>query len=211
MASVILMGLVINNAIRRSNIRSKKTHDAFWEHERSSYKAPWRPTDDLERVTFPPDLPLDVPVEESSLKEYQEILKTLSGERIINLSDITNTDIRLSYGKENLPELSKADARYITLLRTLNSLASGYLRLNYRDEAKSLLEFALSAGSDIKESWLSLGRYYLEEDDLASLSALRARAGASDRSSIKGIEKELEEMIKLSEIVKDPSSLHSSG
>ena len=209
MASVMLMGLVINNAIRRSNIRSKKTNEAFWEHERSSYKAPSRPTDDLEYVSFPPGLPIGIPVDDPSLEECQRILKTLSGERIINLSGITNTDIRMSYGKENLPELSKADARYTTLLRSLNTLASGYLGLNYGNEAKVLLEFALSIGSDIKESWINLGRCYLKEDDFDSLSSLRSRADASEQPSLKSVEKELAEMIKLSEIVKAPSSSRS--
>ncbi len=204
MASVILMGLVINNAIRRSNVRSKKVNEAFWERERSSYKAPARPTDDLEFVSFPPDLPLDIETAEPVLRECQETLKILSKEKVINLSGITNTDIRLSYGKENLPELSKADARYVTLLRCLNVLAAGYYRSGYRKEAIRLLEFALSAGSDIKMSWLNLGRYYLEEDDLESLSSLIETANASEHPSIKGFEKELEEMLKLSEIVKDP-------
>ncbi len=201
MASVILAGLVINNAIRRNNVRSRKIRDEFWERERSSYKAPSRPTDDLESVTFPEDLPLDIDTGDPVLSESQGILKNLSRERIINLSNITNTDIRLSYGKDNLPELSRADARYITLLRALNTLASGYIRLGYKEEGKKLLTFALDAGSDLKESWLALGQLYLDEDDIPSLISLKKKAEGIEGVSGKDIRKGLDALMELKNIV----------
>ncbi len=201
MASVVLAGLVINNAIRRSNVRSKKTNDEFWERERSSYLAPDRDTTDLEFVSFPPDLPLDVKTEDPAISEYQETLRVLSGEKVVNLSGITNTDVRLSYGKGNMNELSKADSRFITLLRTLNSLSSGYISKGYEEEGEKLLDFAVSLGSDIRSGWRMLGELYLKRDDTAALSELIKKAEALDSPKREGILKELRSLSSLSDIV----------
>lgn len=201
MASVVLAGLIINNAIRRSNVRSKKTKDEFWERERSSYLAPDRSTDDLEFVVFPPDLPMDIDTGDPVTEEYQETLRVLSKEKVLNLSGITNTDIRLSYGKGNLPELSKADSRFITLLRTLNSVASGYIKAGYKEEGEKLLTFAVSLGSDIRDSWRMLGELYLLRDDDAALSDLIKKAEALDSPKKEGVLKDLRSLSSLSDIV----------
>ena len=133
--SVILIGLVINNAIRRSNARSKKIRDEFWERERSSRATPGRSTEDLKFIQFPDDLPLHISTDDPQIKEYQETLVNLTKERVLDLSGISNTDIRFAYGNKNMEELSRADARYMTLCRSLNNLSKAYMELGRKEEA----------------------------------------------------------------------------
>ncbi len=180
LTSVILMGLVINNAIRRSNARSKKANDEFWKRERDSYKAPSRPTDNLEYVRFPDDLPIHISTDNPQIKEYQETLANVTKGKVLNLSGISNTEIRMSFGKDNMEELSLADQRYTTMCRTLDSLSVAYMDLGFKDEARSLLEFALSAGCDISSCWIRLGQYYMEKEDASALSSLIEKAEALD-------------------------------
>ena len=182
LTSVLLMGLVINNAIRRNNAKTKKIHDEFWEKERSSHNAPERPTDDLNFIRFPSDLPLHLSIDDPRIREYQETLENLTKKRVINLSGISNTDIRLAYGSKNMEELSRADELFIILCRNLNALSSAYLRAGYREEACRLLQFAVSSGSDIRETWSMLGQYYLDNGNATALKLLIDRAGKLDDS-----------------------------
>ena len=197
------MGLVINNAIRSSNARSKKAMDEFWERERASFKAPSRSVSDLEYITFPDDLPLNISTDDPQIKEYQETLVNITKNKVLDLSGISNTDIRMAYGRKNLEELSRADQRYITLCRSLNSLSKAYLRTGHPEEAQTLLKFAIDCGSDIKESWVMLGRCHMERDEGDALNLLMEKAAAlPDSSQTKEeILKELKEIKGLMEIV----------
>ncbi len=197
------MGLVINNAIRRSNARSKKANDEFWERERSSYKAPSRSTSDLEYISFPDDLPLNISTDNPQIKEYQETLVNLTKESVLDLSGISNTDIRFAYGNKNMEDLSRADARYMTLCRSLNSLSKAYMELGHKEEAVTLLNFAVDCGSTMKESWQILGQHHMENGDKKSLEALIEKAGEipDDKISKKDILQNLKEYKSLMEIV----------
>ena len=175
--SVILIGLVINNAIRRSNARSRKIRDEFLERERSARTTPRRSTEDLKFIHFPDDLPLHLSTDDPQIKEYQETLVNITKKSVINLSGISNTDIRLAYGAPNMEELSRADERFIVLCRTINSLSEAYARTGHRIEAIKLLEFAVSEGSDIKETWTSLGQLYLQTNNTPALDSLINKAG----------------------------------
>ncbi len=203
LTSVILMGLVINNAIRRSNARSKKANDEFWKRERESFKAPSRPTDDLDYVRFPDDLPLHISTDDPQIKEYQETLANLTKARVLNLSGISNTDIRMSFGKDNMEELSLADQRYTTMCRTLDSLSKAYMDQGYKEEASRLLIFALSEGCDISSCWTRLGQYYMEKEDSSALSSLIEKAENLDSTvhSRNEILRSLTDLKKLMDIV----------
>jgi len=121
----------------------------------------------------------------------------------INLSGISNTDIRLAYGAPNMEELSRADERFIVLCRTLNNLADSYGKEGYKDEGTRLLEFAVSEGSDIKETWTMLGQFYLDAGNTGALSDLIAKAGKlnDDLPYKEDILTSLKDFKKLSDIV----------
>lgn len=203
LTSIVLMGLVINNAIRRSNARSKKAMDEFWERERSSFKAPSRSVSDLEYITFPDDLPLNISTDDPQIKEYQETLVNITKNKVLDLSGISNTDIRMAYGSKNMEELSRADQRYTTLCRSLNSLSKAYMRTGHSAEALTLLRFAISCGSDIKESWMLLGQYHMDRDEREEMDKLIEKAAGlpEDSHTKKDILKELKELKGLMEIV----------
>lgn len=203
LTSIVLMGLVINNAIRRSNARSKKAMDEFWERERSSFKAPSRSVSDLEYITFPDDLPLNISTDDPQIKEYQETLVNITKNRVLDLSGISNTDIRMAYGSKNMEELSRADQRYTTLCRSLNSLSKAYLKTGHEEEAITLLKFALSCGSDIKESWIMLGNCHMEREEKEDLDLLidKARELPDSSHTKADIIKELTGLKGLMEIV----------
>ena len=203
LTSIVLMGLVINNAIRRSNARSKKAMDEFWERERSSFKAPSRSVSDLEYISFPDDLPLNISTDNPQIKEYQETLVNITKNKVLDLSGISNTDIRMAYGSKNMEELSRADQRYTTLCRSLNSLSKAYMRTGHSAEALTLLRFAISCGSDIKESWMLLGQYHMDRDEREEMDKLIEKAAGlpEDSHTKKDILKELKELKGLMEIV----------
>ena len=203
LTSIVLMGLIINNAIRRSNARSRKINEEFWQRERESYRAPARSIKNLDYVRFPENLPVHISIDDPSIKEYQKTLENLTKEEVLNLSGISNTDIRLSYGNKNMEELSRADQRYLTLCRTLDRLSEAYLEKGFKDESRMLLEFALSAGSDISACWIRLGHIYLENEEREALFSLIEKAECLDKNthSRSEILKSLNELKSLMEII----------
>ena len=109
----------------------------------------------------------------------------------------------MAYGSKNMEELSRADQRYTTLCRSLNSLSKAYMRTGHSAEALTLLRFAISCGSDIKESWMLLGQYHMDRDEREEMDKLIEKAAGlpEDSHTKKDILKELKELKGLMEIV----------
>ena len=109
----------------------------------------------------------------------------------------------MAYGSKNMEELSRADQRYTTLCRSLNSLSKAYMRTGHSAEALTLLRFAISCGSDIKESWMLLGQHHMDRDEREEMDKLIEKAAGlpEDYHTKKDILKELKELKGLMEIV----------
>ena len=68
-------------------------------------------------------------------------LKALSKAKIADLSEYTNTDLRLKYGSPNFTLLSGADANYTRLVQILPVLISSLKEAGMNEEAERLLDF----------------------------------------------------------------------
>ena len=95
---------------------------------------------------------------------------------------MSNADIKLAYGTANFPELSMYDQNYILLIRNLG-LWGSYLHHNCEGQdtrAKIILERAISLGSDIKDTYVSLAEIYLAEHHPEKVQELIRQVEASD-------------------------------
>ena len=68
-------------------------------------------------------------------------LRGLSKKKIADLSEYTNTDLRIKYGSPNFTKLSTADSNYIRLVQVLPILISSLMVLSRTEEARKLLDF----------------------------------------------------------------------
>lgn len=123
---------------------------------------------------------LNVPVEtfpfqenpDQELKEIQDTIRTLSKERLLNLTGLTNTDIKLTYGAANFPMISLCDQRFMLFSRTLCQWGAYLSEHGEPEKAKIVLEYALSCKTDISQVYTLLADIYLEEKQPEKVAGL---------------------------------------
>ena len=96
--------------------------------------------------------------------QLENNVKKFADKKLLNLSGLTNTDIKLLYGSANLDILSSYDQNYTLLLRDLNKWGAYLFQKERYSDSKTVLEYALSLGSDITETYTTLAKIYLSED-----------------------------------------------
>lgn len=161
----IIMIIIVWYAYERGKAtrKAKQTSDQFWALEQKANSTRKKPMDDLTKITIPLD---QLPFEEhpsQKAKECQDYLVNLSTMDIINLTGVSNTDLKLSYGAPNFPYLSQCDQNYTDLVRCLNQWAQ-VLLLEYKtSQAQVVLEYAVSIYSDVSTTYDMLAKLYVEQ------------------------------------------------
>lgn len=161
-----------NNKIEASNKKS------FRETEAQANSVRKADISNLDFITIPTNsLPLDTACEQGCETQITA-LKNLSGKKIIDLSSYTNTELKLMYGPANLDTLCQYDNNYTELIRILNKIGGILMENNNPDTAKVFLEYAISIGSDISDTYKNLGTIYISENDTDSFEKLIKTAEA---------------------------------
>lgn len=160
-ASFIIFSLTLMNLIRKRRQKEEKTYRSFLDEEAAANSVRKKPLDDLELITIPFDtLPMDILATDPKVMEYHNILRDLSENPIANLTGFTNTELKFKYGAPNLELLSRYDASYTSLARTLSSWAKILFDNGYEDESVTILEFAVSTNTDVRSTYDLLGQIY---------------------------------------------------
>ena len=166
--------ITIYIAIRRSSaMRSEeKVWNDFREREQ---EANWTRKQDISNLAYI-KLPLsDLPLgkfDDEVLSSYESALRDLSTQPICNLNGISNTDLKLRYGAANLNALSQCDTNYSTLVSLLANYGEKLFELSHPAEAKQVLEYSLSLGSDIGKTYELLATIYEYEGQPEKINAL---------------------------------------
>jgi len=147
--------------------------DDFWEKELAANRTKRKPLDDLNYIQIPLDtFPMSVLSDNPVILECHEILTELSTEKIVNLTGISNTDLKLQYGAPNIKILSAYDQRYTTLARTLQTFGNELYENGYTNEARTVLEFAVSTHTDISSTYKLLCKIYKEQNQPQKINEL---------------------------------------
>lgn len=170
--SVTVVFLVVFSLKMSAAKKKSKASEDFWERERKANMARRVDPDTIEYLRIPVDtLPFQENPDEE-LQEIQDTIKALSQKRLLNLTGLTNTDIKLTYGTANLPLVSQCDQRFTQLARTLYKWASYLLEHGETKKAQTVLEYAVSCQTDISGIYTMLADIYLREyrtEDVAGL------------------------------------------
>lgn len=176
---MILSFYLVFLVARSGAVASKKSDHSkknFWDREAKANNV--RRADISSLDYMQPDLtrlPLKQ-ARELGCTDLTDRLEALAERRIINLSEYTNTDLKMMYGPANLDELSNYDSNYIELIRLLNSLGDAMLEKDCIDAAKSFYEYGISIGSDITNTFVQLGHIYMEQGDYNAFDYLLQHA-----------------------------------
>jgi hypothetical protein len=100
------------------------------------------------------------------IAECEKTIRTLSECPILNLTGITNTDLKLQYGVANLSRLAQYDENFASMQRTFSKWGTRLREHGYKKEAVTVLEYALSLGCDARSISNTLKELYAELPDV---------------------------------------------
>lgn len=187
LSSLIVFCLVIAFTNRRHKKMIEKYEKEFWDREARANNTRKKSLTNLTYISLPDYLlPEDFMPEDEEVSALLETLRELAGQKIVNLTGYTNTDLKLEYGTANITCLSEYDQNYTLLARSLQRLAE-ILYTNARiAEARAVLEFAVSTGTDVSHSYYLLADIYDADGEYDKKAALIEKADAL-RSTMKKV------------------------
>ena len=148
-------------------ITSEKPGDgirSFRERERRADSTLKQPLDNLPFIQVPLDsIPSPEPAINEKCAALLAELNTLAGKKIVNLTGISNTDLKLTYGAPNLPILTEYDQNFTSLCMDLHELGCEYKLTGHEDEAITTFNVAVNVGTDISGTYTTLAEMYAEK------------------------------------------------
>lgn len=177
LASLIIFILVIAHNVRKSGRIQQKNELGFWEKERLANETRRKPLDGLNYITIPLDkLPMHTMEENERVAECLRIVNELSVEPVVNLTGITNTDLKLEYGAANITVLTQYDQNYTLLASTLQQWADLLYSEGFVKETLQILEFAVDTHTDVSRCYDLLADIYLQNGDSGKIAELTETA-----------------------------------
>lgn len=203
-ASFIIFILILQHNIRKVNKTSEKQENAFWDRENSANNVRKQNIDDLTYITFraEPFYPLNLLDAVSCSKfleknpEVKNILSRflfLEEQKIVNLTEYTNTDLKFKYGVANLNILTEYDTNYNELITLLHNYGSIFAKDGFETQALSVLEYAVSLGSDISGTYTLCAEIYQKNNQWDKIDWLKKEAENISTSRKNSIVRKLQE------------------
>lgn len=177
----IIIFLLLSSFRKREERTQQELNEAFLERERQANLTRKQDISNLNYVTLSLDhIPAPASKDPLLLEHYGKLCN-LSSTKLLNLSRITNTDLKLQYGVANLTELSEYDENYQQALETILAYGKRLMELNCDEAATELFEYAASLQFDSSIIYTSLYELYDKthsdkgsSDILAYLSSMSA-------------------------------------
>lgn len=188
---------ILYYAYRRSQISKieAEKETAFWNREQEANTTLKKDIEHLNYITIPlEDFPIgQYPAED--LLEIESELTALAGEKILNLTGISNTDLKLQYGVANLEILSAYDENFTKLVRLLVDYAQILADDSHTEDAVRVLEFGVKIQSDVTQNYLLLAQLYQSRGESVRIRSLIEAAGLLNSLSKDTIQKKLNAML----------------
>ena len=161
LASTLILGLFIALFTKKENTALEKEETIFWTKEHKSNFVRKKPLDNLDYITIPEDILTMQPDNASAQTlSYLQDLNDMSCLKIVNLTGISNTDLKLTYGTANITVLSEYDNHYTQMVTILQKLAENLVACEDVEHAIRVLEFSISTDSDVSKSYYLLWELY---------------------------------------------------
>lgn len=150
----------------------KKNSDEFWKRETEADMVRKKDISALAYIEIPYD---SLPFTESQndeIKAVQKQLKKLKDKKMVNLTGLSNTDLKFMYGAPNLHLLSEYDHNFTLLTRYLYKWGVLLFESGDKEAAKTVLIFGLACGTDISSNYTLLANIYAKENEPAMIEQL---------------------------------------
>ena len=173
---VIIFMVVVTYKQHKADKHRKDSENSFWEKENKANRTRKQDISNLDYVDFTNvTLPFAL-FSDDILEQCEKQVLALKDQKVLNLTGLSNTDLKLAYGAANLPLLSQYDMNFTLLVRTLNTWGHRLYELSHPKEAIAVLAFAVSIGSDIKATYQLLAELYVQEGEASNIESLKVSA-----------------------------------
>lgn len=164
--------------MNKSNSSFSKEKEALFEREREANSVRKQDISNLPYINLDISSLPEVNSDDEYIKERLSTLNILSSEdnKIINLSEYTNTDLKLKYGVANLTILTEYDQNFTNLCRCLYELGKRLYESGDTDNAKAFLEYGIECGTDLKLHYSLLADIYEQNNQYDCISSLLEKA-----------------------------------
>ncbi len=168
---VFLIALALRYAYL--NKKQKETAEAFWAREEEAKHVPKKDLSEIDYITIPLD---DLPVgkyDDDEIRGIEDAILALSKKRLINITGMTNTEVKLAYGTDNLEVLSGMEEDYNELTVLLVDYAKALMEHDDHEAAKKVLSFGVEIGTDVSANYELLGDCLLALDQKKEIEDLK--------------------------------------
>lgn len=205
LASFIAFAIFFSIVSKKAEKKTRTKDQDFWAREQKANSTRKKSLDSLDYIVIPfSTLPLTIAAEDETISTCIKELKELENETIVNLTGISNTDLKIQYGTANITPLSKYDQNFTILVRILQSWAKRLNDLGYEEEALLVLDFAIAIRTDVSSSYYLAAKLYSKRGNTAKLAYLKRTASTLQSAMRSSIVRTLQESYP------DDDSLHSS-
>jgi hypothetical protein len=116
-------------------------------------------------------------------------------EPMLDLHEMSNTDIKITYGPANFPTVSKYDQNYMYFVRDVFKWGKYLYDNGLMDDARTVLEYTLSLSDDISGAYTMLANIYRDSGEIGLITDLIHTAEESGSMTSANICNNLRDMI----------------
>ena len=167
LAIFIIFLIILTYYIKKGDSSQNEVMETFFEKERLANGVRKKDISQLNYITIPLE---KIPQKLDTLTENEFF--SFSEKTMLNLSGISNTDLKLQYGTANLDILSEYDANYMDMIALLPKYIEELLDAGMIDTAQMLLEFAIETKADSRILYKQLLSIYQETKQLDKINYL---------------------------------------
>lgn len=163
----IVFLIILTYHIKKSDAAQTKVTEDFWAKEYQANAVRKKDISKLDYITIPLE---KIPQQLHTTTE--EAFFALSEKPMLNLTGISNTDLKLQYGTANLAILSEYDANFTDMVALLPEYTAELLEAGQEDTARVLLEFAVDCNADSRKIYSQLTSIYQSHNETDNLKKL---------------------------------------
>ena len=189
LAIFITFCLVLTYYIRKSDASQQKAEDEFWKKERLANAVRKQDISKLDYITIPFE---KIPQKLDTLTEKN--IFALAEKPMLNLTGISNTDLKLQYGTANINILSEYDTNFTEFVSLLPEYANELIEAGFSDTALMLLEFAIDCNADSRKIYSQLANLYITNNQSEKIEHLWKASENLPELTKKAIQKDLSSM-----------------
>lgn len=181
----------------RAKQQQKELFEQFLQKENEANQTRRQDLNTLSYIHIPLDRFPFGRYEPEIFSSYEDSLRTLAETKMVNLNSKSNTELKLKYGVANLDALLTCEKNFDQLCETLNEYGQTLAEQGHTEDARQVLEYAVSIKTDYTNSFLTLARLYQAQGNRTKLEALIPSTAHIDSFRRKKLTDQLHELLAL--------------